>query len=73
LSNILIDDLRNEQMETEQKIWKKIWNVIDVNDNVKILESDIQNLMLHRKEILKKLNDLNSNDISIGQKLIVSE
>ncbi|MCE2505601.1 MAG: hypothetical protein J4F36_03840 [Nitrosopumilaceae archaeon] len=47
-------------METEQKIWKKIWAVIDANDNVKILQSEIQNLTLHRKEVLKELNDIDS-------------
>lgn len=60
MSNIRIDALRNDQTETEQKIWKKIWTVIDAKDNVKILQSEIQNLMLHRKEVLKELNDVNS-------------
>ena len=62
MSNIHIDALRNDQSETEQKIWEKIWTVIDAKDNVKILQSEIQNLMLHRKKILKELNDASSSE-----------
>jgi len=38
-----------------KKFGRKYGAVVDAKDNVKILQSEIQNLMLHRIEVLKEL------------------
>lgn len=61
MSNIRIETLRNDQVDTEQEIMEKIWTLIDAKWDARIIQFEIQDLMCQREVILKELDEISDN------------
>ena len=58
MSNIRVEALRNDQIETEQDILDRIWTLIDAKWDARTIQFEIQDLMLMREAILKELDEI---------------